>query len=60
MINLGGNPMFLGQDTGFGRRESVADFGRTLGEYVNVIVVRESSALAAELARHSDSRSSMG
>jgi ornithine carbamoyltransferase len=55
MVHLGGDSMFLGQDTGVGRRESVADFGRTLGEYVDVVVVRANRhALAAELARHCD------
>ena len=54
MVHLGGNSMFLGQDVGFGRRESVADFGRTLGEYADVIVVRANRhAMAVELARHS-------
>jgi ornithine carbamoyltransferase len=40
MVHLGGTAIFLGQDVGFGRRESVADFGRMLGEYVDVVVVR--------------------
>jgi ornithine carbamoyltransferase len=40
MVHLGGSAVFLGQDVGFGRRESVADFGRMLGEYVDVVVVR--------------------
>ena len=40
MINLGGSSLFLGDDVGFGSRESVADFGRVLSEYVDVIVVR--------------------
>ena len=40
MIQLGGSAMFLGEDVGFGRRESIADFGRVLSEYVDVIVVR--------------------
>jgi ornithine carbamoyltransferase len=54
MVHLGGNSMFLGQDTGFGRRESTADFGRTLGEYADVIVVRANRhAMAVELARNS-------
>ena len=55
MVHLGGSSLFLGQDTGFGRRESIADFGRTLGEYADVIVVRANRhATAVELARHSD------
>jgi ornithine carbamoyltransferase len=40
MINLGGNSLFLGDDVGFGSRESVADFGRVLSQYADVIVVR--------------------
>jgi ornithine carbamoyltransferase len=41
MAHLGGTAMFLGTDTGFGKgRESLADFGRMLGEYVDVIVIR--------------------
>jgi ornithine carbamoyltransferase len=40
MINLGGGSLFLGDDVGWGARESVADFGRVLSQYVDVIVVR--------------------
>jgi len=40
MIHLGGSALFLGNDVGFGHRESMADFGRVLSEYVDVIVVR--------------------
>jgi ornithine carbamoyltransferase len=40
MAHLGGNTLFLGSDVGFGRRESMADFGRVLSQYVDVIVVR--------------------
>ena len=43
MINLGGNSLFLGDDVGWGSRESIADFGRVLSEYVDVIVVRTKS-----------------
>ena len=32
MTHLGGGAMFLGEDVGFGRRESMSDFGRVLGE----------------------------
>jgi ornithine carbamoyltransferase len=38
--HLGGSSMFLGGEAGFGRRESVADFARVLGEYADVVVVR--------------------
>jgi ornithine carbamoyltransferase len=40
MINLGGSSLFLGDDVGFGSRESVADFGRVLSQYVDVVVIR--------------------
>jgi ornithine carbamoyltransferase len=40
MINLGGNALFLGDDVGFGSRESIADFARVLSQFVDVIVVR--------------------
>ena len=54
MAHLGGSSLFLGQDVGFGRRESVADFGRMLGEYVDVVVVRANHhKTAVELAEHS-------
>jgi ornithine carbamoyltransferase len=40
MVHLGGSALFLGEEVGFGRRESLADFGRVLSEYADVIVVR--------------------
>ncbi|HPP52574.1 MAG TPA: ornithine carbamoyltransferase, partial [Thermoguttaceae bacterium] len=40
MIHLGGVALFLGEEAGFGRRESVADFARVLSQYVDVIVAR--------------------
>jgi ornithine carbamoyltransferase len=41
MAHLGGSSLFLGADTGFASsRESIADFGRVLSEYVDVIVCR--------------------
>jgi ornithine carbamoyltransferase len=40
MAHLGGSSMFLGNEAGFGRRESVADFARVLGQYADVVVVR--------------------
>lgn len=40
MAHLGGSTLFLGEEVGFGRRESLADFGRVLSEYVDVVVVR--------------------
>jgi ornithine carbamoyltransferase len=40
MAHLGGSSIFLGNEVGFGRRESVADFARVLGEYADVVVIR--------------------
>lgn len=40
MVHLGGSSLFLGEEAGFGRRESIADFARVLGEYVDVVVLR--------------------
>jgi len=44
MTHLGGSSLFLGADSGFASsRESIADFGRVLSEYVDVIVCRSKS-----------------
>ncbi|MBL8828096.1 MAG: ornithine carbamoyltransferase [Planctomycetaceae bacterium] len=41
ITHLGGNAMFLGDDVGWNNgRESLADFGRVLSQYVDVIVMR--------------------
>jgi ornithine carbamoyltransferase len=41
MTHLGGASLFLGEDSGFASsRESIADFGRVLGGYVDAIVCR--------------------
>jgi ornithine carbamoyltransferase len=54
MIHLGGSSMYLGTDVGFGKRESLADFGRVLSQYVDVIVVRAyKHQTVLELAEHS-------
>ena len=54
MAHLGGSSMMLGEDVGFGKRESVADFARVLSEMVDVIVVRaKRHATVDELAEHS-------
>ena len=54
IIHLGGSSLFLGQEVGFGKRESPADFGRVLSEYVDVIVVRAGShQTAIDLSSHS-------
>ena len=53
MAHLGGSALFLGEDVGFGSRESLADFGRVLSEYVDVIVVRaKKHQTVAELAQY--------
>jgi len=44
MTHLGGASLFLGEDSGFASsRESIADFGRVLGGYVDAIVCRSRS-----------------
>ncbi len=40
IAQLGGGSVMLGEDVGFGKRESVADFARVLSEMVDVLVVR--------------------
>jgi ornithine carbamoyltransferase len=40
MTHLGGRSLMLGDDAGFGKRESLADFARVLSEMVDVVVVR--------------------
>jgi ornithine carbamoyltransferase len=53
MTHLGGGAMFLGDDVGFGKRESMSDFGRVLGELVDVVVVRSKShETVVDLATH--------
>jgi len=53
MIHLGGGSLFLGEDVGWGKRESVADFARVLGQYVDVVVARVTlHAKLEELAAH--------
>ena len=54
MCHLGGSSLFLGEDVGWGSRESIADFARVLAEYVDVIVVRaRSHQKAVDLAQFS-------
>jgi ornithine carbamoyltransferase len=55
MTHLGGTAIFLGGDTGFGKdRESLADFGRVLSEYVDAIVIRANKHhTVVEVAEHS-------
>ena len=59
MAHLGGSSIMLGDDAGFGKRESIADFARVLSEMVDVIVVRSKQhATVDEFAEHSTARSS--
>jgi ornithine carbamoyltransferase len=54
MTHLGGSSMMLGDDAGFGKRESIADFTRVLSEMVDVIVIRaKSHATVEEVAKYS-------
>ncbi len=53
MLHLGGGSLFLGQDVGWGQRESPADFSRVISEMVDVVVVRaKSHQKVVELASH--------
>jgi ornithine carbamoyltransferase len=55
MAHLGGSSMLLGDDAGFGKRESIADFSRVLSEMVDVIVVRaRRHATVVEFAQHAN------
>ena len=40
MKQMGGSSLFLGQDVGWGKRESPSDFTKVLGEFVDVVVCR--------------------
>lgn len=54
MAHLGGTSMMLGEDAGFGKRESVADFVRVLSEMVDVIVFRSKNhETVLDVAAHS-------
>ena len=53
MAHLGGSSLMLGDDAGFGKRESVADFARVLSEMVDVVVIRSKRhATVVEFAQH--------
>ncbi len=54
MTQLGGGSLFLGEDVGWGSRESAEDFSRVLSEYVDVIVCRaKQHATVEEIAKYS-------
>lgn len=40
MVQLGGGSLFLGEDAGFGKRETIADFSHVLSSMVDAIVFR--------------------
>ncbi|MCA9239199.1 MAG: ornithine carbamoyltransferase [Planctomycetales bacterium] len=53
MTHLGGGSLMLGEDVGFGKRESIADFTRVLSTMVDVIVVRaKQHQTVVEVAAH--------
>ena len=53
MAHLGGSSLFLGQDVGWGKRESIADFAQVLGQFVDVIVCRANAhQRVLDLARY--------
>ena len=53
MAHLGGQTLFLGQEVGWGKRESAADFGQVISQYVDVVVCRTSAhSRLVELADH--------
>jgi ornithine carbamoyltransferase len=53
MAHLGGQTLFLGEDVGWGKRESAADFGQVISQYVDVVVCRTNThARLVELADH--------
>ncbi len=43
MAQLGGSSLFLGEDVGWGKRESPRDFTQVLGEFVDLVVCRTKS-----------------
>lgn len=53
MNQLGGGSLFLGDDVGWGKRESPADFTRVLGQFLDVVICRaKSHEKVTELARY--------
>jgi ornithine carbamoyltransferase len=43
IVHLGGSSLFLGEDVGWGKRESPADFTNVLGQYLDAVVCRAKS-----------------
>lgn len=53
MTQLGGSSLFLGEDVGWGKRESPADFSKVLGQYLDAVVCRaKSHSRVEELATY--------
>ena len=53
MVQLGGSSLFLGEDVGWGKRESPADFTKVLGQYLDAVVCRaKSHCRVEELAKY--------
>lgn len=48
IAQLGGTSLFLGEDVGWGKRESASDFTKVLGQFVDVVVCRAKSHERAE------------
>lgn len=40
MAQMGGSSLFLGEDVGWGKRESPSDFTKVLGEFVDAVICR--------------------
>lgn len=54
MSQLGGSSLYLGQDVGWGTRESIADFAKVVSQYLDVLVCRtHAHSMIEELAAHS-------
>lgn len=52
MVQLGGSSLFLGEDVGWGKRESPADFTNVLGQYLDAVICRaKAHCRVEELAR---------
>lgn len=53
MAHLGGSTLFLGQDVGWGKRETAADFSQVLSSYVDLVVCRTTAhSRIEELAQY--------
>ncbi|MCA9264192.1 MAG: ornithine carbamoyltransferase [Planctomycetales bacterium] len=53
MAQLGGSSIYLGQDVGWGKREPIADFGKVLSQYIDILVFRgKCHEQLVELASH--------